>query len=146
MEQIQTKIPGVLLAGVLTLVVAPLASAQQPPGTSQVTRTELLKRVLPPGDFRNVQAAVIELGPGAGAPRHRHDVAVLAYVLEGIVENQFDGGTIVTHKPGESWWEAPGTVHDVARNSSRTERARLLVVYIGEEGKTSTVPLDREGR
>jgi quercetin dioxygenase-like cupin family protein len=142
MKKIQTTLPGVLLAGSVTLALASVASPQPSPVASPVTRTELLKQVLPPGNFRNVQAAIIELGPGAGAPRHRHDVAVLAYVLEGIVENQFDGGTIVTHKLGDSWWEAPGTVHDVARNSSKTERARLLVVYIGEEGKTPTVPLN----
>jgi quercetin dioxygenase-like cupin family protein len=142
MEQIQAKLLGVALSGVLTLGLAPPPSAPQPPGASPVTRTEVLKQTLPPGNFRNVQAAVIELGPAAVAPRHRHDVAVLAYVLEGIVENQFDGGAILTHKQGDSWWEAPGTVHDVARNASKTERARLLVVYIGEEGKTATVPLN----
>jgi quercetin dioxygenase-like cupin family protein len=142
MEQIHAKALGVFLTGVLTLGVAPLTSAQQAPAASAVTRTELLKQVLPPGNFRNVQAVIIELGSAAGAQRHRHDVAVLAYVLEGIVENQFDGGAIVTHKAGECWWEAPGTVHNVARNASKTERARLLVVYIGEEGKTATVPLN----
>jgi len=141
MEQTQANILGVLLSGVLMLGVAALTSAQQPPNPSSVARTELLKQVLPAGNFRNVQAVVIELGPTAAAPRHRHDVAVLAYVLEGTVENQFGGGAIFTHKAGDSWWEAPGTVHDVARNASRTERARLLVVYIGEEGKTATVPL-----
>jgi quercetin dioxygenase-like cupin family protein len=117
------------------------ALAQQSATTSPVTRTELLKQVLPPGNFRNVQSVMIELAPGAGAPTHRHDVAIVAYVIEGIVENQFDGGALQTHKAGESWWEAPGTVHNVARNASKTERARLLVVYIGEEGKALTVPL-----
>jgi quercetin dioxygenase-like cupin family protein len=141
MAQIQATVVGVFLSGIVTLGVAPPTSTQQPPGASPVTRTELLKQVLPPGKFRNVQAAMIELGPASGAPRHRHDVAVVAYVLEGIVENQFDGGAILTHKAGDSWWEAPGTVHNVARNASKTERARLLVVYIGEEGKTATVPL-----
>lgn len=82
---------------------------------------------------------VIDLPPGAGAPRHRHDVAVLAYVLEGEVDNQFDGGAALRHKAGDSWWEAPGTVHDTARNASTTARARLLVVYIGEKGKPQTV-------
>lgn len=142
MERTKAKILGVFLSGVLTLSVAPLTSAQQPPSASLVTRTELLKQVLPTGNFRNVQAVIIELGPAAGAPRHRHDVAVLAYVLEGIVENQFDGGAILTHKLGDSWWEAPGTVHNVARNASKTEHARLLIVYIGEEGKKATVPLN----
>jgi len=116
-------------------------TAPQQTTPSPVSRTELIKRALPPGNFRDVQAIVVELGPGAAAPRHRHDVAVLAYVLEGVVENQFDGGAVLTHKEGDSWWEAPGTVHDVARNVSKTARARLLVVYIGEEGKPATVPI-----
>jgi quercetin dioxygenase-like cupin family protein len=141
MRQCQVRIRAALLGGVLTLGVAPLASAQQAPVAAPVTRTELLKQVLPAGNFRNVQAVTIELGPAAVAPRHRHDVAVLAYVLEGTVENQFNGGAVVTHKAGDSWWEAPGTVHDVARNASKTQRARLLVVYIGEAGKAPTVPL-----
>ena len=131
-----------LLSTILAIGAAPWTHGQQPGAASPVTRTDLLKQVLPPGDFRNVQAVVIELAPGAGAPRHRHDVAVLAYVLEGIVENQFDGGALLTHKQGDSWWEAPGTVHNVARNASRTERVRLLVVYIGEVGKPVTVPLN----
>ena len=118
-----------------------VAFAQQPASGSPVTRTELLKQVLPAGNFRNVQAVLIELAPGAGASIHRHDVAVLAYVIEGAVENQFDAGPLQTHKVGESWWEAPGTVHNVARNVSKTDRARLLVVYIGEDGKAATVPL-----
>ena len=142
MKQILARVVGVLLAGGMTLGAAPLSSGLQTAGAAPVTRTELLKQVLPPGDFRNVQAAVIELAPAAAAPRHRHDVAVVAYVIEGVVENQFGGGSIVAHKRGESWWEAPGTVHNVARNPSPTERARLLVVYIGEDGKTPTVPLN----
>lgn len=129
------------LAGALILGVTLAAIAQQSPGAAQVTQTELLKQVLPPGDFRTVESIIVELGPAAVASRHRHDVAVMAYVLEGTVENQFDGGAVRTHKAGDSWWEAPGTVHDVARNVSTTARARLLVVYVGEQGKSATVPL-----
>jgi len=114
------------------------ASAATPAG---VSRTELLARDLPPGDFRHFQSVVVTLPPGAVAARHRHDVAVFAYVLDGTVENQFNGGSVETHTTGESWWEAPGTVHDVARNTSTTATARLLIVYIGEEGKSATVPL-----
>ena len=134
------SIKTISLAAVL-LSALNVALAQQGPSASPVTRTELLKQVLPAGNFRNVQALVIELPPGAGAPIHRHDVAVLAYVIEGVVENQFDGGPVQAHKLGDSWWEAPGTVHNVARNASKTERARLLVVYIGEDGKAVSVPL-----
>jgi quercetin dioxygenase-like cupin family protein len=141
MEHMRISIVGAALSGVLICGIARPFSAQQQPGPGPVTRTDLLKRALPLGNFRDVQATVIELGPGATAPRHRHDVAVLAYVLEGAVENQLDGGATHIHKEGDSWWEAPGTVHDVARNASNTARARLLVVYIGEEGKPATVPI-----
>jgi quercetin dioxygenase-like cupin family protein len=125
--------------GALAFPPAGLAQEQQVP--SAVTRTDLLSGVLPAGDYRNLRASVVELAPGAMAPRHRHDVAVVAYVLEGIVENQFDNGAVQLHTTGEAWWEPPGTVHDVARNASTTARARLLLVYVGEEGKAATVPL-----
>lgn len=141
MECLSISILRVVLSSVVSLGLAAPAFAQQQTVTGPVTRTDLLTQALPPGNFRDVKAAVIELGPGATAPRHRHDVAVLAYVLEGIVENRFDGGAIRTHKAGETWWEAPGTVHDLAQNASTTSRARLLVVYIGEAGKAATVPL-----
>ncbi len=42
---------------------------------------------------------------------------------------------------GLTWWERPGTVHDIARNGSASARARLLLVYVGEVGKAATVPL-----
>lgn len=123
------------------LALPSAAFTQEPPVAPVVTRTDLLSGVLPAGDYRNLRVAVIELAPGATAPRHRHDVAVVAYVLEGTVENKFDGGAVHVQKTGEAWWERPGTVHDVARNASTTARARLLLVYVGEEGKSATVPL-----
>jgi quercetin dioxygenase-like cupin family protein len=132
-----------LSAAFLGAVASPaqFVSAQQPTAAPAVSRTELIRQKLPPGNFRDVQAIIVELAPGGSAARHRHDVAVLAYVLEGAVENGFNGGPPQVHQQGESWWEAPGTVHDLARNPSTTARARLLVVYIGEEGKPPTVPL-----
>lgn len=84
---------------------------------------------------------MIDLPPGAAAPRHRHDVAVVAHVIEGTVENQFDSGAVEVHRTGDSWFETPGTVHNIARNASAAVRARLLVVYIGEIGKPQTVRL-----
>ena len=130
-----------LFFAILLVVLIDARAAQQPP--AQVSRTDLLKQVLPPGDYKNVQVSVVEIAPGGAAQTHRHDVAVVAYVIEGEVENQFDAGSPQVHRVGESWWEAPGTVHRVARNTSTTARARLLVVYIGEEGRPLSVPVPR---
>jgi quercetin dioxygenase-like cupin family protein/tetratricopeptide (TPR) repeat protein len=131
-----------LLSGLAAFTAITRASAPEQPGNQAVTRTDLGKHLLSSGDFRDVQAAVIALAPGAAAPRHRHNAAVLAYVLEGKVENQFDGRPVQTHETGDSWWEDAGTVHEVARNASNKAPARLLVVYIGEQGKAQTVPVD----
>jgi quercetin dioxygenase-like cupin family protein len=128
----------------LALGAAPVARSQQPATPPQISRVDLLRQVLPAGDYRNVTAVIVELAPGAAAALHRHDVAVLAYVLEGEIENRFNGGTAQVHRAGESWWEAPGTVHNTARNPSATTKTRFLVVYIGEEGKAPTVPLPPE--
>lgn len=128
-------------AAAFALVNANALAAQTPAPAAPITRTELLKQVLPKGEFRNVQTVVVELAPNAVAPAHRHDVAVMAYVLEGEVENRFDGGAAERRKIGEAWWEPPGTVHNVARNTSGTTRARLLLVYIGEDGKPLSVPV-----
>ena len=135
----KTSGSAILFLAAITCGAFASASAQATSPSNTVTRTGLLKRVLPPGDFREVEAVMIELPPGAAAPRHRHDVAVVAYVIEGTVENQFDGGAVQIHKMGESWWESPGTVHDTARNASTTAKARLLIVYIGEIGKPQSV-------
>ena len=133
---------GTLLAAVMGCA-APEATRETASGG--ITVTDVMKQVLPAGDFRNVEASIVELAPGAAAALHRHDVALLAYVLEGTIENRFNGGAALTHRTGESWWEAPGTVHDVARNPSTTARTRFLVVYIGEEGKPRSVRLDSTG-
>jgi quercetin dioxygenase-like cupin family protein len=130
-------LPVVMAASVIP---TSLVFAQQSPAGA-LTRTDLLRDSLPAGNYRDLRVATVELAPGAAAPRHRHDVAVVAYVLEGSVENQFDGGVVQVHRAGEVWWERPGTSHDVARNASASARARLLLVYIGEPGKAATVPL-----
>jgi quercetin dioxygenase-like cupin family protein len=131
-----------LIAIILGVCLTSSAPAQQAASRPGISSTPVTRQTLPPGNFRNVTATVVELAPGAVAGIHRHDVAVLAYVLEGEVENRLNGGAPVLTRTGESWWEAPGTIHNVARNPSLTARARFLVVYVGEEGKPNSAPVD----
>ncbi|HKM52627.1 MAG TPA: cupin domain-containing protein, partial [Isosphaeraceae bacterium] len=78
-------------------------------------RTEVLSQALPKGDFRKVAAVTVEYAAGGESPKHRHDVAVFAYVLQGSVESQLEGEKLKVFKQGEMWYEPPGTVHVVAR-------------------------------
>ncbi len=126
----------------MTLALAGDPNQKNAPQKSEaLKRTEVLSQELPKADYRKASLITIDLAPGAEAAKHRHDVAVVGYVLEGSVENQFDAQKLKVYKQGEAWYEPPGTVHIVARNASKTERARLLVFYIGEEGKAPTTAI-----
>ncbi len=111
------------------------------PDAGSMKRTEVLSQELPRAEFRKLSAATIDFAPGAAATKHRHDVAVLGYVLQGSVESQLEGEKLKTFKQGDAWYEPPGTIHEIARNGSKIEPARILVVYIGEEGKAATTPI-----
>lgn len=110
------------------------SSSQKPPDRVAMLRTE----TLPKGDYRNAAIATVEYAPGGETKKHRHDVAIFAYVLEGAVESQLDGQEIKNYKKGDTWYEPPGTIHAVSRNDSSTQPAKLLVFVVGEEGKATT--------
>jgi quercetin dioxygenase-like cupin family protein len=125
-------------AGVALALAGNRDDKDAPKGSEPLKRTEVLSQELPKADFCKASLVTIDFAPGGEAVKHRHDVAVFGYVLEGSVENQFEGQKLKVYKQGEAWYEPPGTVHVVARNASKTERAKLLVFYLGEEGKAPT--------
>jgi quercetin dioxygenase-like cupin family protein len=64
-------------------------------------------------------------------------VPVYVFVLEGEVELQTEGGEPHRYKAGEAFIEAQNRRHQ-AFNVADTP-TRLLVVFVGEEGKPTTV-------
>jgi quercetin dioxygenase-like cupin family protein len=80
-------------------------------------------------------STIVDFPPGARAVPHRHGEAfVYAYVLEGAVRSKLDDKPMSTYHQGENWVEQPGTHHVLTENTSQTERARLLVVFISNTG------------
>jgi len=90
---------------------------------------------------KNAVMLTVSYAPGQASPAHRHPGAVMAYVLEGAVVSKLNDEQEKTYKTGEYWYEAPGTVHSVSRNASRTRPAKLLVWSLVDEGKPVTEPL-----
>jgi len=107
-----------------------------PAGGSKIAK--VFDQMLPKADYQKVSVITVDYGPGGSTPKLRHDVAVFGYVLEGEIESQLAGGEPKIFKPGEMWYEAPGTVHLVSRNASPTKPAKLLVFTVQEEGKAAT--------
>lgn len=83
----------------------------------------------------------VRYAPGQASPAHQHHGAVMAYVLEGTVVSKLNDQQERTYRAGDYWYEAPGTVHSVSRNASKTEPARLLVWSLVDTGKPVTEPL-----
>ena len=82
----------------------------------------------------------VSYAPGQASPPHQHPGAVMAYVLEGAVVSKLNDEQEKTYKAGEYWYEAPGTVHSVSRNASKSRPAKLLVWSLVDEGKPVTLP------
>src|SRR3712207_1105302 len=122
-----------LLAGTLISI----ASA----GAAQITKvTPLLSRDLTGIADKEGTMITVEYAPGAEHPVHRHNAH--AFVLEGSVVMQVKGGAPVTLHPGETFYEAPNDIHLVARNASKTEQAKFLVVFVKDKGAQIVIPAE----
>ncbi|MBO3682840.1 cupin domain-containing protein [Streptomyces sp. NEAU-YJ-81] len=140
------RIAGGLLA-VATLTAATACTASDQPAhaktpTAAVTSkhpTEtlkpLLQQALPNVKGKTFTSVIVDFPPNAHATPHRHGKAfVYAYVLEGTMRSKLAGKPVHTYRQGENWVERPGAHHVLTENTSRTERAKLLVVYVSNTG------------
>jgi quercetin dioxygenase-like cupin family protein len=90
-------------------------------------------------DDWEVTVSYVDYAPGrVGAP-HRHPGFVLAYVLEGAVVAKISGqGEEKTYTAGQMFYEQPGATHEVSKNASQTQGARLLAMIFAKKGSTLT--------
>jgi quercetin dioxygenase-like cupin family protein len=108
------------------------ATVSQPPSE---TVTPLLEQALPNVEGKTFTSTIVDFPPSARAVPHRHgDAFVYAYVLEGTMRSQLGGEPVRTYRQGENWVEPPGAHHVLTENTSRTEPAKLLVVFISNTG------------
>jgi quercetin dioxygenase-like cupin family protein len=121
-----------LVAGLLSL--GSVAGAQAGEESSGVGHTPVTSQVLPQDPGRSLTAVVVELAPEAKSSSHHHAGTVFAYVLEGTVRSQLDGGKVIDYRAGQTWVEPPGTEHTLTENPSQTMPARLLAVFIAPTG------------
>jgi quercetin dioxygenase-like cupin family protein len=105
-----------------------LAQSQQP----GVTRTDLLRRDLSVSGREVIQVRV-DFAPGVAFPPHSHPGEEIAYVIEGLLEYQFEGKPPVTLKAGEALFIPAGTIHS-AKNVGNGNAAELAT-YVVEKGK-----------
>ena len=88
---------------------------------------------LPNVPGKSITTAVVTFPPSAYSPRHRHPGSVMAFVLQGTLRSQLEGGPVGTYTVGETWFEPPGAIHLFAENASTTEAAQLLATFVTDD-------------
>src|SRR4051794_3454866 len=125
------------------------AGARAHPAASQPPRPPVFKHDLPDVSLDGWEVTVshVDYPPGrVGAP-HQHAGFVLAYVLQGNIVAKVSGqGPERTYAVGEMFYEQPGAVHEVSRNASQTEPAKLLAMIFAKKGVTLTTPVPSDAK
>jgi quercetin dioxygenase-like cupin family protein len=93
---------------------------------------------LPHVQGKRITTMVVEFPPAGLSPPHHHAGSVTVYVLSGVIRSQLQGQPPIVYRAGESFFEPPGAVHLLAENMSATEPARILAVFVADEGATLT--------
>jgi quercetin dioxygenase-like cupin family protein len=121
------------------------AQTQTPPAAP---RPPVFKHDLPnlTMDDWEVTVSHVDYAPGRVGAAHRHPGFVLAYVLEGAVIAKISGqGEERTYTAGQMFYEQPGATHEVSKNASQTQPARLLAMIFAKKGSTPTTPVQGRG-
>ena len=93
-------------------------------------------------DDWEVTVSYVDYAPGRVGAAHRHPGFVLAYVLEGAVVARISGqGEEKTYTVGQMFYEQPGATHEVSKNASQTQPARLLAMIFAKKGSPLTTPV-----
>src|SRR5262245_13218858 len=135
----------------VTLVLATPATSQQPVTGEQALlkgfkTTPVLRSVETASHaklayVKTGQAEVVsvigELEPGGRTSRHQHPVPVFVYVMEGTITVQADGGQPREYAPGQAFMADINHWHQAFNKG--TAPVKILVVFMGEQGKPTTV-------
>jgi quercetin dioxygenase-like cupin family protein len=119
-----------VLAGTAILPRLAVAKGDQ----VQVVFSQKLPNV--PG--KTLTAVAVDYAPGGTSKPHHHAGVVFAYVVSGEIRSQVDEGEARVYKAGESFFEGPGAHHVVSENASRSKPAKLLAVFVADDGADLT--------
>ena len=98
-------------------------------------------------DGWEVTVSHVDYPPGRVGAVHHHAGFVLAYVHEGAVIARISGqGEEKTYNVGQMFYEQPGATHEVSKNASQTQPAKLLAMIFAKKGSTLTNPGPGQGR
>lgn len=125
-------------SGAILMLCPAFACALESTAAAAESVTELMTRDLVDVRGKEVLMITVTYLPGGASLPHRHDAQVFVYVLEGELTMQLKGGLPVTLRPGQTFYEGPGDVHQVSANASRTVPAKILVFMVKDKAKAAS--------
>lgn len=101
-----------------------------------------LSQTLPAMNGSALKTTVLEVvyGPAGSSLPHRHPCAVIGYVIAGALRSQSDGAPETTYHAGDSFYEAPNSVHRVSANASSAEPVRFTATFICDHETPLSLP------
>ncbi|WP_394790070.1 cupin domain-containing protein [Rhodoferax sp.] len=122
----------------------PLASAVQAHGNERASNIQpVFNQAITNIPGKSMVAVTVDYPAGGGSPAHTHAASafIFAYVVQGAIRSQVDGGPVRVYHAGESFYETPGQRHGVSENASKTKPAKLLAVFVVDsDAKDLTTP------
>jgi quercetin dioxygenase-like cupin family protein len=136
-----------LLAAALALGLAasagaaPAAAAAAPHETVTPLASQPISGV--PG--KRLVSVLVDYPPGAASLPHRHagSAFIYAYVVSGEIRSAVDAEPSRVYRAGEGWFEKPGAHHVVSENTSASQPARLLAIFVVDEKDEPLTTPDR---
>lgn len=136
----RTVFSTVLIIGLIQATVSAGAEPQDVTVTAVMkSSTTISGQMLkyPKTEKAEMASVLIQIQPGRENGRHMHPVPTYVHVLEGTMTVEFEDGTQKAFEAGSGFLEAVNTVHR-AKNLGEVP-LKLLVVFIGEEGKPNLI-------
>jgi quercetin dioxygenase-like cupin family protein len=97
---------------------------------------------LPHVPGKSLSTLRVEFPPNGYSPKHRHGGSVTAFVLKGTLRSQLNLDPPGVFKPGDTWFEPPGTIHTMIENLSPTEPAEILATFVADDCAVLTTYLE----
>ena len=134
MRRIQTSksvgLPRLTCALISCALIVGVSSGIAADNNTKVTL--VYEHALPNVPGKSIKGVLVEYGPGGSSPAHTHPKSAFIYatVLEGAIRTSVNDGPAVVYRAGQNFPEMPGDRHTLDENASKTERAKLLAVFV----------------
>jgi quercetin dioxygenase-like cupin family protein len=96
----------------------------------------------PKTDKPLVTTVLVEIPPGKETGWHTHPMPCFAYILQGTITVEEEGGKTFTYHAGQAIAEMINTPHNGCNLG--TETVKIIMTVMGEQGKPIAVHLDKK--